>query len=263
MHPVLFKIGGANIYSFGACLGLAFAAGIILFVITAVKEKIPMYAAFSVLVLTIFSFSAGSKIFYALEIFIAYGEVIPSYIFLSNYGSNFAGGLFLTGIFVFLFSKLTKNSALKILDTLSLPLLLGYIIGRLGCHLSGDGDYGRVINPDSIFYFLGVSYDKGTIPTPPGVFVHPLPVYEMILCSLFLIILWKKKNQFQCDGILYALFLIMYGAERFLTDFISVNPPLFLHLTINQLLSIIFIAAGFYIYKNKDSEYNHKEVLQN
>ena len=65
------------------------------------------------------------------------------------------------------------------LDMCATALALGYAIGRIGCQVSGDGDYGI---RSSLPWAMG--YPHGTLPTPPGVKVQPTPIYETVAMCL-------------------------------------------------------------------------------
>ena len=72
----------------------------------------------------------------------------------------------------------------------AVPRALGNAIGRIGCQLSGDGDYGK---PWDGPWAMG--YPNGTVPTDPGVTVHPTPVYEIIMMAPLIWLLWRLANQ--------------------------------------------------------------------
>ena len=82
-------------------------------------------------------------------------------------------------------------------------LALGYAIGRIGCQLSGDGDYGE---PSDLPWAM--SYPDGTVPTDQD--VHPTPVYETLAMGLVAWLLWQWRDRFR-PGILFALYLLLSG----------------------------------------------------
>ena len=94
-------------------------------------------------------------------------------------------------------------------------LALGYAIGRIGCQLSGDGDYGE---PSDLPWAM--SYPDGTVPTDQE--VHPTPVYETLAMGLVAWLLWQWRDRFR-PGILFALYLVLSGLERFLVEFVRRN----------------------------------------
>jgi phosphatidylglycerol---prolipoprotein diacylglyceryl transferase len=115
-------------------------------------------------------------------------------------------------------------------------LAAGYAVGRIGCQLSGDGDYG--IPWDGPW---AMAYPDGTVPTTEE--VHPTPVYETIIMGTVAWVLWRLRNRFT-PGMLFALYLVLAGTERFLIEFIRRNDDVALGLTQAQLISIGMIAFG-------------------
>lgn len=121
-------------------------------------------------------------------------------------------------------------------DLASVPLALGYAIGRVGCQLSGDGDYGI---HSSLPWAM--AYPKGTVPT--DIKVHPTPVYETIAMGLVALVLWRMRDRLT-NGLLFALYLVLAGTERFLVEFIRRNDSVALGLTWAQLFSLAMVAGG-------------------
>jgi phosphatidylglycerol:prolipoprotein diacylglycerol transferase len=132
------------------------------------------------------------------------------------------------------------------LDFMAPSAMLGYGIARIGCHLAGDGDYGIGVN-GTMWEFLGYSYSKGTVPTAPGVLVHPTPVYETIISILIFIFLWRQRKKVKYIGELFAYYLILSGTERLLVEFIRINPKVIWILTQAQIISVLLIIAGVLI----------------
>ena len=125
---------------------------------------------------------------------------------------------------------------LTLLDICAPALAIGYAVGRIGCQLSGDGDYGTPWDGP-----WAMAYPEGTVAT--DVPVHPTPIYETIAMGLVTYVLWRLRRRLQ-PGLLFALYLVLAGAERFLVEFIRRNDEVALGLTQAQLLSIAMIAAG-------------------
>ena len=129
-----------------------------------------------------------------------------------------------------------QTFGLGLLDLASVPLALGYAIGRIGCQVSGDGDYGKASDLP-----WAMAYPHGTVPT--DVTVHPTPIYETLAMGFVAYALWRMRNLFQ-PGLLFAVYLILAGAERFLIEFIRRNDDVALGLTQAQLLSVAMILIG-------------------
>jgi phosphatidylglycerol---prolipoprotein diacylglyceryl transferase len=128
---------------------------------------------------------------------------------------------------------------LRMLDACATALALGYAIGRIGCQVSGDGDYGI---RSSLPWAMG--YPHGTVPTPPGVRVQPTPIYETVSMCLLAYFLWKLRDRVR-PGVVFALYLIGSGLERFLVEFIRRNSEVLAGLTAPQLESLGLMVIGF------------------
>jgi phosphatidylglycerol:prolipoprotein diacylglycerol transferase len=123
-----------------------------------------------------------------------------------------------------------------LVDVCAVPLALGYAIGRIGCQLSGDGDYGRAWDGP-----WAMAYPHGVVPTTQT--VHPTPVYETLAMLLAAWALWRLRDRLR-PGLLFALYLVLAGAERFLVEFLRLNDEVLAGLTAPQLESLLLIAAG-------------------
>jgi phosphatidylglycerol:prolipoprotein diacylglycerol transferase len=128
---------------------------------------------------------------------------------------------------------------LRMFDMCATALALGYAIGRIGCQVSGDGDYGI---RSSLPWAMG--YPHGTVPTPPGVRVQPTPIYETVTMCLLAYFLWCLRDRVR-PGVVFALYLLFSGLERFLVEFIRRNNAVLAGLTVPQLESIALSVIGF------------------
>jgi phosphatidylglycerol:prolipoprotein diacylglycerol transferase len=167
------------------------------------------------------------------------GNFIPDFLDWAKAGFAWFGGL-AAGIAALLWQgRTTGLRPLAMLDLCAPSAALGYGIGRIGCHLSGDGDYGV---PTHLPW--GVSYLHGLVPTAPGVYVHPTPIYEFIVGVALAAFLWWRGSRQQSIGRLTGEYLLFSGVARFLVEFIRINPKVFLGLTNAQLASIASMLAG-------------------
>ena len=139
---------------------------------------------------------------------------------------------------VLLWARWRGYVGLELLDLASVPLALGYAIGRVGCQLSGDGDYG---GPSDLPWAMG--YPNGTVPTDPGVTVHPSPIYETLTMGLIALGLWNLRDRMR-PGQLFGLYLVLAGLERFLVEFVRRNDALLAGLTLPQLVSVGLMLLG-------------------
>jgi len=248
MYPELFKIGPVSVHSYGLMLGIAFLVGSALFSKELKRQKLDENISIAVTFLAIIGGLVGSKLFYIIEEWnFGSGGSFFSYfrsdVLLSPSGLTFYGGLILAIVFIIIYCRTKNLRIMQIFDALSPAAVLSYGIARIGCHLSGDGCYGLPVN-GTPFEFLGFSYEKGIIPTHPGVLVHPTPLYELavsVIIFLLLLAIRKKMNYF---GELFYLYLIFAGLERLLVEFIRLNPKVILFFTQAQLISVMMILAG-------------------
>ena len=126
------------------------------------------------------------------------------------------------------------------MDLCSAAAAVGYAIGRIGCLLSGDGDYGV---PTKLPW--GMSFPNGVVPTTER--VHPTPIYEFLIWMLIAVILWgmgKKALNGEAPGKVFSNYLILTGLARFLIEFIRINPKSFFGMSNAQAASLASIIVG-------------------
>jgi phosphatidylglycerol:prolipoprotein diacylglycerol transferase len=123
-----------------------------------------------------------------------------------------------------------------LLDLAAIGLPIGYAIGRIGCQISGDGDYGRPWDGP-----WAMAYPDGVVPTTEE--VHPAPLYETMVMGTVGLVLWHLRDRVRPGG-LFALYLVLAGAERFLVEFVRRNEDAALGLTAAQLQSGALFLAG-------------------
>jgi phosphatidylglycerol---prolipoprotein diacylglyceryl transferase len=154
----------------------------------------------------------------------------------SGSGLVWYGGVLGGAIAVCLWAWRRGFLGLALLDLAATPLALGYAIGRIGCQLSGDGDYGKASDLP-----WAMSYPDGTVPTTDR--VQPTPVYESVTMALVAWILWSLRDRL-APGLLFALYLVLSGLERFLVEFVRRNHDALLGMTAPQIESIVMMVVG-------------------
>jgi phosphatidylglycerol:prolipoprotein diacylglycerol transferase len=175
-------------------------------------------------------------------------------------GLTFFGGLILVAVLLYWISRKADVPFLGMADATAPGLLLAYGIGRIGCHLAGDGDYGF---PTTLPW--GTDYSKGTYPpslafkdfpeitskypggvVPDTTLCHPTPMYEFLVCGILFLVIWRFRKTLKPDGKVFMLYLMFAGAERFGVEFIRVNPRVMLGLSEAQLIALILLIIGVY-----------------
>ncbi|HEY1481644.1 MAG TPA: prolipoprotein diacylglyceryl transferase family protein [Candidatus Acidoferrum sp.] len=182
----------------------------------------------------------GAKLYHLLE---SPAEFFadPFPLLFSRYGFAWFGG-FIGGFGAMLLQgQLAKLPTLEFLDACSPAACFGYAIGRIGCLLSGDGDYGR---PTSLPW--GMSFPNGVVPTTDR--VHPTPLYEFFIWCAIGAFLWHMGTKAirgpKAKGEIFCNYLILTGIARFLVEIIRINPRSFLGMSNAQVASVLSILAG-------------------
>ncbi len=259
MYPELFKIGPFTVYSFGLMMGISFIVANYFLGKEFKRKGINPAFASTITLIALVAGVSGSKILYLLENF-SYFLRDPIGTAFSPSGLTWYGGFILATAMIYLYVRAKRISFWRVADAASPGLMWAYGIARIGCHLSGDGDYGL---PTSLPW--GVSYARGTYPPseafrdlpqiagrfPTGVVpndtpLHPTPIYEFLLATGIFFLLWKLRRRNYPDGRLFMIYLISAGLERFFVEFIRINPRILIGLTEAQIFAIVLIGVGLY-----------------
>jgi phosphatidylglycerol---prolipoprotein diacylglyceryl transferase len=259
MCPRLFHIGPFTVYGYGLMLALGFIIGSYLLVSEFKRRKLDPNIANNVTLIALIAGVAGSKLLYIIENWSSF-VLDPIGTAFNPGGLTYYGGFILASYSVYLYGKKKGIKFLTIADAISPGLILGYGIGRIGCHLAGDGDYGF---PTTLPW--GTDYSNGTYPpsaafkdfpgitsqfpggiVPDNILCHPTPVYEFILCALICWFLWSiRKKTTAITGKLFMIFLFLAGVERFIIEFLRPNPRFIFGLSEAQIISLVIIVVGF------------------
>jgi len=183
---------------------------------------------------------AGARLYHVLE---SPSEFFadPWNLLFSRFGFAWFGGFLGGFIALILMARRLKIPLLSFLDICSPAACVGYAIGRIGCLLSGDGDYGI---PTSLPW--GMSFPNGVVPTTER--VHPTPLYELFIWLAIAAFLWhmgtKSLRGPKARGEIFCNYLILTGLARFLIEFIRINPRSFFGMSNAQAASLLSILVG-------------------
>ena len=234
MYPEI-SIGPLTLQTFGLMFALAFIVGGAIVYKRLEEIGKPTDWAYEAAFAALAGGLIGSRLYFVIDTSASVdglGDLV------SGSGLTWYGGLAGGAIAVLIWARWRNFLNLRLADLAAPALLAGQAIGRVGCQLSGDGDYGK---PWDGPWAMG--YPDGTVPTPPGVEVHPTPVYDTLALGLGAIILWRLRDRFR-PGILFAFFMLWLGTERLLVEFLRTNTEVLLGLTAAQLTSIALIIVG-------------------
>jgi phosphatidylglycerol---prolipoprotein diacylglyceryl transferase len=234
MYPEI-NLGPLTLQTFGLMFALAFlAAGALIHRRLRELGK-PVDWAYEMGFAALIGGVVGSRVYFIAQNYDSVKDNLLANIF-SGSGLVWYGGAIGGALGVLLWARYRNFLQLALLDLAAPALALGYAIGRVGCQLSGDGDYGRAWDGP-----WAMSYPDGTVPTDQT--VHPTPVYETLAMGFGAWMLWQLRDRFRV-GVLFAIYLVYAGAERFLVEFIRRNDHVALGLTAAQLESVGMALAG-------------------
>ncbi len=187
---------------------------------------------------------AGSKLYHLLERpaeFFAH----PLQMFFSASGFAWFGALLGGLLVIVLFALYHQIPFFTLLDACSPAAALGYGVGRIGCLLSGDGDYGI---PTSLPWCM--AFPKGLVPTNQC--VHPTPIYEFLGAVVIFLWLWRQAKRSAAGagspGWVFGQYLVLTGVARFSVEFIRINPRVWLGLSNAQIASACSVIAGIVLW---------------
>ena len=222
---------------------------------------------------------AGAKFFHLLENpdeLVAFFTAPSLNAFLG--GLTIYGGLIVGGLSVYLYARSKGLNFIRLADATAPGLLLAYGIGRMGCQISGDGDWGipnlapkpAWLNwaPDWVWSYAypnnvnkwGKMMDPANSPWEafPGYgtyldpMVFPTPIYETTLSVLGFGLLWAMRHRWNAPGKLFAAYLMFNGVERFWIEKIRVNNTfdlLGITMTQAELISVVVFVSGVVLWR--------------
>jgi len=234
VYPEL-HIGPVTLQTFGLMFALAFLAAGALIGKRLKEIGKPVDWAYEMAFAALAGGIVGSRIYFVVQNWDSVKHDLLSHLF-SGSGLVWYGGAIGGALAVLLWARYREFLGLALLDLAAPALALGYAIGRCGCQLSGDGDYGKPWDGP-----WAMSYPHGTVPTERT--VHPTPIYETLAMGLGAWLLWQMRDRFRA-GVLFAIYLLYAGAERFAVEFLRRNHEVALGLTAAQLESLAMMAVG-------------------
>jgi phosphatidylglycerol---prolipoprotein diacylglyceryl transferase len=250
MYPILFHLGPITLYSFGAFMALAaLSAAWVVHAELKRRHYNPELASTMVFAAAIGGL-VGARLLFIIEEWNRF-LIAPLNFIFTGAGFTWYGG-FLGGV-VAVSWVVRKNKIpwLVAADMAAPALAIAYGVGRIGCHMAGDGDWGTVTHlPWGVAYtnaIIGWVNPSTGIPYPPGTLVHPTPIYEFLESMIVFAILWSIRKKGFAEGTLAWLYLVLAGFSRFMVEFWRINPDLGWGLSEAQWFSAVIIAVGLFL----------------
>lgn len=236
MRPVLFEIGELSVPSFWAMAFLGFVLAFVVVRADLIRRGKPVVLGYDLILYAYVGGWVGARLF-LIPTGWEYFRDDPVGFLLSGSGWVWYGGVIGGALAVYILCRQRGMSLIEMGDIAAPGLAMGLAIGRIGCQLSGDGDYGV---PTDLPW--GMAYPDGIVPTTEV--VHPAPVYEMLGCFAILAYLWVRYRPELGTGDLLGRYLVLSGIVRFLIEFVRRNPGWLIGLTTAQWISVACIALG-------------------
>ena len=214
---------------------------------------VPAYELLTGLALVmVFAGLIGARVFHLLEYWDDFIRDPMRMIFTRN-GFTIFGGLVFGLLAGAAYARRHRMPLPQLADAIAPAMMMGYAIGRIGCQLSGDGDWGIAadvsLKPSWVPLWLWAQTYEGNVVgvliEPPG--VYPTPIYETVMALGAFAILWALRKHPWRAGWLFSLFLLLTGIERLLIEQIRVNATfeLFgLQLTQAEIIAAAMLAVG-------------------
>jgi prolipoprotein diacylglyceryltransferase len=218
----------------------------------------------------------GAKVFHNLENLNDFMED-PIGALVSFSGLSIYGGLIVGGASVLYYAAKNGLKWIHVADACAPGLMAAYGIGRIGCQLAGDGDWGMPndapkpdwmgalpdwmwaydypnnvlgIDLQSDFLAMGLESTTGN--------AWPTPFYETLMATVIFAILWSLRKKITIPGIIFSLYLVLNGIERFLIEKIRINPDYHffgIEATQAELIAVLLFLSGvfglYYFSKNR------------
>jgi phosphatidylglycerol---prolipoprotein diacylglyceryl transferase len=256
MIPVLFHLGPLTVYSYGLMMALGFLAADYVIRLECIRRGYDPEYSSSIVIAAAVTGLVGARLYAILDDLPSY-LADPKMMIFSGSGFVFYGGMIGGILGAYLVSRWYRIGFGATVDMCAPALAIGQAIGRLGCQLSGDGDWGL---PSTLPWAMAypkaiVGWNSDTVLKLdehyrlvsgyfPGVRVHPAPVYETILYLGVFAILWSMRKTSQPAGRVFYWYLVLAGAARFLVEFVRINPRVFYMFSEAQLIAVAMMIFG-------------------
>ena len=254
MHPVLIKIFGFDIHTYGAFIALAFVISTYVAIYLGQQEGIQKEIVFDFVFYILISSIIGARLLYVIINYSYYLKSPVSVFKIWEGGLVYYGGLIFGVLSVIVYKKrYPKIKLLQIGDILLTVLPLGQAIGRLGC-LSAGCCYGK---PCSLPWAIKFTNPESLAPL--DIPLHPTELYHCLsdfLIFLFLFFIVRKRRKFY--GEIAIFYGILYSTGRFIVEIFRGDPRgHFGIFSTSQLISIIIFiisCAAYFIFKKRGKE---------
>lgn len=261
MHPTLLVTPWFSVHSYGVFLALAFLIGAAFMARGLARQGLDVSVVPLVLLVGVGTGLFGGRLFSALDHpdFLAR----PAATFFLRAGLAYLGGFLCATLAIAFVLRRHAVPFVSAADAVAPGLAFGYASARVGCLLAGDGCYGA-----PTLWSWGMQFPQGLAPTlasngalrarfealfpgtpvPDVIAVHPTPIYEALISIAIGIVLLRLGREVRPPGLPFATSMALMGTERFLIEFVRLNPSLAFGLSQAQLISLGLLACSLCVH---------------
>ncbi len=254
MHPELFRFGPVVVGSYGVMLAIAFMAGIYITMRLAERREIDRDKVLNLCFIILIAAIIGSRLLYVVTHLDEFqGRWLYTFLPVQPDGSIGLSGLIFLGGFIaallaaLVYVKKQNIPAFKMADSAAPALAFGLFVGRIGCFLNGCC-FGKICDTA-----LGVKFPAGSAAgfVMGDVYLHPTQLYSSTYGLIIFVILMLINYKKVADGLIAAVFLVLYGIARFTVDFFRYYEEEMIvagGLDWNQIISLIMVIGGVILF---------------
>ncbi len=245
MYPYVYSSENFTLGSYGLFLAIAYLVGRWFFLTNleraSPKTKNTEYLIILLLVLGVL----GAKLMFMLK------NPDKSELLFSGTGFSSQGALLGALLATYLFTRFNKIKLHVLLDNAAPAAILAYALARVGCFLSGDDCHGIESN-----FPWAMTFPDGIKPTDSK--VHPVPLYEIIYSLIIFSILIARKAREKVPYEQFFLLLGLWGACRFMIEFVTTNKPVIFAMSGSQIGALL-MALSSLVYFTMRKKYEPTE----
>jgi phosphatidylglycerol:prolipoprotein diacylglycerol transferase len=245
MSPVAFQIGSFEIRWYGVLISFGVILAILLAGYNCQKKNIDFDLILDGFFVAFPAAIIGARMYYVVFEFENYKNNLIDMFNIRKGGLAIHGGLIGAFLAIYVFSKVRKIAIVKYLDVAAPSIILAQAIGRWGNFMNGEAHGGEVsygfISHFPNFIQRGMNIGE--------TYYNPTFLYEsiwnIIVCIILLVILYKKRNQ--DNGIVIASYMVLYSLGRVVIEGLRTDSLMLGNIRVAQLVSITGIIIGIWI----------------
>jgi len=239
LNPIAISVGGVDIYWYGIIFAMAFLFGFLVIIREARILKLNIDKVINMVFWTVVFGFLGARLIFTLLNWVYYISAPLQILNIWQGGLSLLGGIAGGGLFLIIYSFAKKENVWKTLDLFAPAILIGQVIGRWGNFFNQEY-FGA---PSNYLAKMYVSPMSRPWELRSFAFFHPLFLYESILCLLlFVALVVARKKKDLTAGAIFLFYILGYSIIRFFIELLSIEPRVFLNLTLEQLISALIAA---------------------